>query len=200
VYQFRGRKSLLTFRDQLNIYNVDVQYAEDIHADNFACFGQEASQMQALSIYTSNQSKKEAPPWNVFVLQHEERILPENINDKDLSFPFEQCFAPTSRLSPTEGPSDPNVEPANPSPAKRCHHSPKKPQNCNRLQSAQHITQSNPRRGRRAARQSALTPAATKGRRLEGSHLPEEDRKAAKEVRNKGACFRCWLLKGKVCI
>jgi hypothetical protein len=175
-------------------------FAEDIDAYNSACLGQ----IQTLSTYTSNQSEKEAAPWSGFVLQqHDKRsVFPEDVNDEDLSFPFKHCLAHTRMLSPSDGLSGPNVEPANPSPAEHYPRSRKKSQNCNREQNDRRVI-----RLSGATRHPALSPAtskasmnstATKGQRLERSHLPEEDRTSASEVREQYVCFRSSLMMVKV--
>jgi hypothetical protein len=199
---------MLTSKDQLNFYTADAQYAEDIGAYSSAYLGQnEAGRLATLPTYTSNQSKPEAAPWSVLRLLHDEgQILPDSIDDKDLS-----SFAHMSGVSPIEVLSVAKVEPANPSRSERYHCSRRKPQNYKRGLNPREVTRNNLRAGSRhssAAGHPAVSPATStasinsapgKGRRQEGSHLPEEDRKSANEVREQGACFRCWVMKEKVC-
>jgi len=181
----------------------EYAFAEDIDAYNSACLGQ----IQTLSTYTSNQSEKEAAPWSELILQHDAGpILPGNINDTPLSSLSRMCCA-AIRLCSTEGLSDSNVERANSFPAKRPYRSRRKTQNGNRGQNAPRVTRNNLRGDHRLSgvtRHPAVSFAtfnaiATRGGRQEGYRLPEEDRKAAKEVRLQGACFRCWSMKEKVC-
>ena len=180
-------------------------FAEDIDAYNSACLGQ----IQPPSTYTSNRSEKEAAPWSGLILQHDAGpILPGNINDTHLSSLLQMCFA-SSRLSSTEGLSDPSVERANSFPAKRPYCSRAKTQNGNRGQNARRVPQTKFRKYHGLSgvtRHPALGSAASnasmniaRGGRLEGFHLPEEDRIAAKEVRPQGACFRCWVTRDMVC-
>jgi len=172
-------------------------FAEDIDAYNSARFGQ----IQTFYNFTSNQSEKEAVPWSGHFLQNDERnILPEDINDKDLSFPFELCFAHTSLLFPTDGLSDSNVEPVNPSPAEHYPRSRKIAQN------AQRVTRKNlwDHRLWGATRHPPLSPAASnasmnstvaKGQRPEGYRLPEEVRTSVIELRKQATCSRCRSMK-----
>jgi hypothetical protein len=195
--------------DQLISYTAHAQYSQEIDPNDL---GHEAGRIPTLATYTSNQSQQGAAPWSGLALQYDEgQILPDSIDDQALSFPFEHCFAHTSGLSPLEVLGNTRKEPTNqlpsgnfPPPYQKAHHG-------DQGQNGRETTDNNLGAdwgNSSASRQCAASPATSttsmnsavsKAGRPSGSHLREEDRISAKEVRDRGACFRCWYMKEKVC-
>lgn len=212
MYFVPRRKSPLTLIDHLISYTAHAQYSQDIDPHDFAYLGQNAGRIPTLTTYTSNQSQQGAAPWSGLALQYDEgQILPDRINDQALSFPFERCFAQTSELSPFEVLSNPTTEPANPLPSDNFPPPYQKPHYRDQGQYGRETADNNlgaDRGNSSASGHYAASPATSttsmnsevsKGGRQFGSHLPEEGRRSAKEVRDRGACFRCWYMKEKVC-
>jgi hypothetical protein len=209
------QRSELIVKDRLNFYTSDVQYAaeqvEGVDTYNATHLHPEIGRMQALSTYTSDQSKQEAKPWSGLALQHcEEQVLPGNLKDEDLSSIFEQCFESTNVASSAGIISDTTAKLASLLPPEHLHHSPRKIQNRNRRGNSRKSPKKNPGMDRstlNADRHFAVSPptstastnsTVSRGGRKEGYRLPEEDRISAKEVRDRGACLRCSAMKEKV--
>jgi hypothetical protein len=212
VYFVPGRRSPLTLTDHLISYTAHAQYSQDIDPHDFAYLGRGAGRIPTLTTYTSNQSQQGAAPWSGLALQYDEgQILPDSVNDRALSFPFERCFAQTSELSPLEVLSNPTAEPANPLSSDNFPPPYQKPHYRGQDQNGRETADNNlgaDRGNSSASGHCAASPATSttsmnsevsKGGRQFGSHLPEEGRRSAKEVRDRGACFRCWYMKEKVC-
>lgn len=206
-----GLKSLLTLKGQLYFCSTGPQYAEVIEAENAAYLGQEHGQMPTLSASASNQSNAGAVPWDGLSSQHDEgQILPDHINDKDLSFPFESDLTSTNGLNPIQVMGNLTIQSAIASPGEGYALSRRKPSKRKKGQNAQDIPKKNLPKDRcppTAARHPAVrrtnsTPssktAAGRGGRPKGSHLAAEAKINAHEVRGQGACFRCWCMREKV--
>ena len=167
--------------------------------------------MSRLSSHASNQSRQEARPWNGFALQHNDGIvLPGNVEDKDLSFPYDHFFASANQPSPRYGPERAITDQLG-----SFFIEPQHSLNCNfqdrkRKRGSQSTSQNNLQVDRGAlssARHLAASPASSanspnstgsRGGRQEGYRLPEEDRISAQGVRYQGSCFRCWRMREKV--
>jgi hypothetical protein len=212
VYFVPGRKWPLTLTDHLISHTAHAQYSQDIDPHDFAYPGHEAGRIPTLATYASNQSQQGAAPWSGLALQYNEgQILPGNIDDRALSFPFERCFAQTSELSPFEVLSNPKTELANPLPSGNFPPPYQKPHYRDQGQNGRETADNNlgaDRSNSSTSGHGAASPATSttstnsevsKGGRETGYHLPEEGRRNAKEVRDRGACFRCWSMRGKVC-
>jgi hypothetical protein len=194
-----GRKLPLTLIDHLISYTAHAQYSQVIDPHDF---GHEAGRISTLATYSSNQSQQGAAPWSGLAVQYDEgQILPHGIDDQALSFPFEGCEVlsnpkkdPTSQL-----PSD-DFSPPYQKPQHRDHGQ-------NGREAADNILGAdlgNSSTSRHCAASPAtsttsMNSAVSKIGRPLGSHLSEEERINAKEVRDRGACFRCWYMKEKVC-
>jgi hypothetical protein len=194
--------------DHLISHTAHAQYSQDIDPYDL---GHEAGRIPALATYTSNQSQQRAAPWSKLAVQYDEgQILPDGIDDQALSFPFEPCFAHTSGLSPFEVLSSSKTEPANqlssdnfPPPYQKPHH---RGQGQNGRETADNLgadwgnsSASSRCVASPASSATSMNSAVSKAGRPPGSHLQEADRISAKEVRDRGACFRCWCMKEKVC-
>lgn len=207
-----GRKSPLTLTDHLISYTAHAQYSQDIDPHDFACPGHEAGRIPTLATYISNQTQQGAAPWSGLASQYDEgQILPDSVDDRVLSFPFERCFAQTSELSHFEVLSNPKTEPANPIPSGDFPPPYQKPHYRDQGQNGREAADNNlgaDRGNSSASGHCAASPTTSttsmnsevsKGGWETGSHLPKKGRRNAKEVRDRGACFRCRYMKEKVC-
>lgn len=204
-----GRKLPLTLVDHLISYTAHAQYSQVIDPHDF---GHEVGRISTLATHTSNQSQQGAEPWSGLAVQYDEgQILPHGIDDQALSFPFEGCFPCTSGLPPLEAFSNPKKDPTSQLPSDNFPPPYQKPQHRDHGQNGRETADNtlgagggNSSTSRHCAASPAtsttsMNSAVSKGGRQSGSHLPEEDRRSAKEVRDRGACFRCWYMKEKVC-
>jgi hypothetical protein len=202
-------------KGQTNFYVSDVQCAkehvEGVDAYNTTYLPPESGRIQTLSTYNSDQSKQGAKPWSGLALQQcEGQVLPGNLKDEDLSFPFEQCFAHTNGLLAAGRPTEATTKPVSLLPIGNHHHSRHKTHNRNCRKNGRRDSKNNPdvhRNFLSAARHSAVSPATStastsstisRGGRQEGYRLSGEDRISTKEVRAQGACLRCSTMKEKV--
>src|SRR2546421_8007387 len=211
------RSSLLTIRGRPSIYLSGVQgfdgHTEGGGACNIAYPQPEFGRIQTLSNFTSNQSKQQAQPWSVLALQHHEtEILPENLKDEDLALAsaFEERFADTDDTSRAQRVSDEAAELADVLPTEIGHRSSHKERERDRRRASKNTrkrSQDNQRLpGTR--RRGTLSPATSmansvnsivnRGGRQEGYRFSEIDRISVKQVRDRGACFRCSKMKEKV--